>query len=144
MAKLSKKHSQGCRDTGYRIGSGSTLARVYHKRFEIRHTHKGWFEDIWRMEDWDGRSDVTSVEFQIRRPCLLEYHVNSYADLTNRLGDMWSDLTEKWLVIKKANPGDSNHRRWPTSPLWEAAQSATGLFGGCLGMQRYKQKEAQI
>lgn len=140
-----EKYSKGKRDTGYRIGSGTSIsARIYDKSYEIKNTEKLWFGDIWKLKGWDGKSDVTRVEFQNRRPILKEYGVNSYSDMVTLLPDMWRYLTGEWLVIKQANSNDSNNRRWETSVLWEAVQDAGSKFGQCLGVQRWKQKQAKI
>jgi hypothetical protein len=137
-------YSQGKRDTGYRFGSGSVMARIYDKKYEIRHSDKSWFRDIWKQVGWDTTSGVTRAEFQLRRPFLKEYDIDNYDRLIFSIPDMWRTLTGEWLVLKQQNDKDTNNRRWQTLELWQSVQSATRLFGQCIGLQRYKQKQARI
>jgi hypothetical protein len=137
-------YTQGKRDTGYRFGSGSVMARIYDKKYEIKHSDKSWFREIWKQGGWNTTSGVTRAEFQLRRPFLKEYDIDTYDKLIYSIPDMWRTLTGEWLVIKKPNAKDTNHRRWQTSELWQTVQSATSLFGQCIGIQRYKQKQAKI
>jgi len=137
-------YTHGQRDTGYRFGSGKVMARIYDKTHEMKKSKKEWFGDIWIPGGWDGKSVVTRFEFQCRRPFLKEYQINSYDDMIQHMPDVWRYLTEKWIVLKKPNPDDSNRRRWPTSESWELVQRAGSRFGQCLGVQRWKQKEVRI
>jgi hypothetical protein len=137
-------YTHGRHDTGYRIGSGDLMARIYDKAYEIKGTEKVWFKDIWAAGGWDGESGVTRVEFQARRPFLKAYGVNSYEDLKQDMPDMWRYSTCDWLMIKEPNDNDSNHRRWQTSPMWQTVQEARSHFGECLGLLPWKTKQAKI
>jgi hypothetical protein len=137
-------YTHGRRDTGYRFGGRPVMARIYDKGYELTKSEKVWFHDVWRHGGWDGKSEVTRFEFQIGRPSLLEYRVDSYTDLTLLLPDIWRGMTTKYLALKEANSLDSNHRRWKTSALWSTVQSAGAHFGECLGVERWKQKHAKL
>ncbi len=139
-----EQYSCGRKDTGYRFGSSPIMSRLYNKGDEIKKSEKEWFQDIWKSNGWNGESEITRAEFQVRRPCLKEYAVNSYEDLVQTMPDMWHYLSGKWMVIKEPNEKDSNHKRWQTSQLWKAVQDAGYHFGECLGVQRWKQKQARI
>ncbi len=110
-------YTNGLHDTGYRLGSGNLLARIYDKGNEIKYSEKLWFPEIWKNGVWNGESEVTRIEFQARRPFLKEYSVNSYEELIERLPDMWRYMTYDWLEIKETNRRDSNHRRGKTSEM---------------------------
>lgn len=134
----------GCRDTGYRIGQGDLMARIYDKGYEIKGTEKYWFNDIWERGGWDGKSGVTRIEYQARRPYLKGYQINDYEEMTRLLPDIWRYMTCDWLVIKELNISDSNHRRWETSEMWKTVQSVGNQFGECMGVLPYKRKQAKI
>jgi hypothetical protein len=136
-------YTRGRRDTGYRIGGGDVMTRIYDKGREIMLSHKAYFLDIWRNGGWDGKSDVTRIENQVRRPYLKKYKVDSYADLVKFLPDIWRVITTERLVLKNPSETDSNHRRWKTSELWTVVQEACDYFGNCLGVQPWKQKQAR-
>jgi hypothetical protein len=139
-----EKHTDGIHDSGYRFGKGALVARIYDKRAELIKSKKIWLEDGWKYGGWDGKSDVTRIEGQFRRTFLREMSVNSYQEMTERIADIWRVFTTECLIIKEANPNDSNHRRWETSPFWKTAQAAGTLFGECLGVQRWKPKQERI
>ncbi len=88
--------------------------------------------------------ELPAVEYQARRPYLKDFNVNSYEDLIQRLPDMWRNMTGEWSVIKSPNKKDTNHRRWNYISLWQAVQEVGSQFGECLGVQRWKQKQAKI
>jgi hypothetical protein len=137
-------YTSGSRDTGYRIGNKPVMARIYDKKYELKLSEKAWFLEIWKQGGWDGVSNVTRTEFQLRREYLKEFQINTYDQLIYTIPDMWRCLTGEWLILKQPDGRDTNHRRWQTSDLWASVQSATGLFGKCHGIQRYKQKQAKI
>jgi len=139
-----EKYTNGRRDTGYRIGAKDLMARIYDKAYEIKGSEKYWFQDIWERGGWNGKSGITRIEFQTRRPYLKEFSVNSFEELIIVLPDMWRVITGEWMELKEPNKEDSNHRRWKTSEMWETVQAAGGRFGECLGIQRWKQKQPRI
>jgi hypothetical protein len=137
-------YTNGLHDTGYRIGANEIMMRIYDKSYEMKSSEKYWFKDIWTPNGWDGKSNVTRVEFQNRRKYLKDFSVNSYDDMIKIIPDIWRVNTHEWLVLKERNNKDKNHRRWKTSELWEAVQEAGSQFGECLGVQRWKQKQAKL
>jgi hypothetical protein len=137
-------YTDGLRDTGYRFGSGGVMGRIYDKSYEIKHTDKSWFNDIWKAGGYDGVSAVTRVEGQFRRPFLKDMSVNSYPKLIQCTPDIWRVFTSKFISLRTPDISDSNNRRWPVSPFWETAIIAGNRFGECLGIERYKQKQGRI
>lgn len=79
-------HSTPRRTTGLTIGRGDVVARIYNKREELRccSPHKqGAEETRWTSGGWDGRSDVTRVEFQLRGEAIREIGARSIDSLTD-------------------------------------------------------------
>lgn len=68
------------RVTGFVIGRGHFLCRIYDKRAELARAaehasgaeRRELEEDRWRRREWDGISPVTRVEFQLRGEALTE------------------------------------------------------------------------
>ena len=118
-------YTDGLRDTGYRFGSGGIVGRIYDKSYEIKHTDKSWFNDIWKAGGHDGVSAVTRVEGQFRRPFLKEMSVNTYPELIQCTPDIWRNFTTEFISVRTPDINDSNNRRWPVSPFWQ-----TAIIGG--------------
>ena len=130
----------GRRRTGYRIGSGALIGRVYDKSEEIEKSQKEWFRDIWSANGWDGESRVTRLEFQARRDLLKEMLVDSFLSLCERLADMWRYYTRDWLRIR-VRCGDSHRDRWPVAEWWQVVQRGSPVFGKAYGVVRNRQHE---
>jgi len=132
-------YSSGMRDTGYRIGSGTVVGRIYDKRYEAIQSIKPWFIEVWKLGGYDGELPVTRVEGQFRRQFLKEMSVESYSDLIVRMPDIWRIFSTEFVTLRVPNTNDKNHRRWEVTNLWKTIQNATSKFGECRGIQRYKQ-----
>lgn len=128
------------RDTGYRIGSGALVARIYDKSLEIKVTQKEWFKTIWSANGWNGESKVIRVEFQARRKFLKEMSVDSFLSLCERLADMWRYYTHDWLTIR-VPCADSHRHRWEVADWWKVIQDGFTLFGIAYGLLRMRQKQ---
>ena len=139
--KLEKHYSGSC-VTGYSFGRREMiLARIYNKPLEIKvQSHKEWFYDIWKANGWDCVAPVTRFEFQVNRKILHEYQVDSFSDLTSRLGDIWRYLTVNWLTLR--TPGRTKeHYRWAVKDYWQELQNCTEeRFGKIEGVLRWNQK----
>lgn len=133
----------GRRDTGYRMGSGALIARIYDKSLEVTVTQKQWFQSIWSANGWNGESTVIRVEFQARREFLKEMSVDSFLSLCERLADMWHYYTSEWLTIR-VPCGDSHRDRWVVRDWWLVVQGAFSLFGQAYGVLRDKDKQYQL
>ncbi len=106
-------------------------ARIYDKSKEILKSQKDWFFEIWEMKPSKG---VWRVEFQLRRPILKEYGINSLQQLIGRLAGVWRDLTENWYSLKLL---DNNHTcRRTTHPWWKSVQDCAIEFGPLLQVSR--------
>lgn len=129
----------GRHDTGYRIGSGALLVRIYDKTAEIMVTQKEWFRDVWLGEGWDSVNTVIRCEFQLRRELLKEMGVNTFEDLRNSVADIWRYCTHDWVRI--CNVGSAtNQARWKCKEFWKIVQNNYSLFGHTRGVIRMKVK----
>jgi hypothetical protein len=130
-----ERYTSGLMDTGYKLGSGKLVTRIYDKTTEIIKTRKDWFKDIWKQNGWDEVTPVIRVEFQARRELLKEFEVDTFDSLCQKQGDLWSYYTEKWLVFRVPTE-DSLRNRWPVRDWWELVQVASGMFGQAYGQLR--------
>jgi len=138
--QVSSRYVSGKATTGYSVGKGDLMARIYNKTKEIRKSGKEWFKEIWLAGGWDGKQTVVRFEFQSRRGFLKEMSVDSFNDLLERLADIWRYYTHDWLKICIPGSG-SNQARWQCRDYWSLVQSSFNLFGEAFGVLRYKAKE---
>lgn len=87
--------------TGYVVSPGNPImARLYDKTIELKHPgreHKAELEHtIWRGNGWDGETQVTRVEFQLRGEVLDEMKLRNPAELEEKLDQVWQYCT-RWL-----------------------------------------------
>lgn len=112
-------------ETFYRGSPKATIrARVYDKAKEVLQSGKTWFKDIWKVEVLE---DVWRVEFQLRRPALKAYGVESVEDLRGLLGGIWADLAANWFSIRLKDDGNTSRRS--VHPWWKAVQACAEKFG---------------
>jgi len=131
--------ASGQKETGYQMGTGSIVARVYDKVHEIGISDKQWMEKIWEKGGWYNDEAVTRIEFQLRREALKDFGVSSISSLIQTLPDIWHYATQKWFTIHNKIVSDSRHTRWPLSDFWQIVQSAVFMFGQRLGVLRSHQ-----
>ena len=115
--------THGKRVSGFTIGKGQPLlARIYNKSVEVVAHSKLWFYQVWLEAGWKGEGEVWRVEFQLRRPLLIELQVSAVEELWEKEEGIWDYLTNKWLTHR--NPEGANVSRWMVSQKWEAVQLA--------------------
>lgn len=132
----------GLDETGFSFGKGDLKCRLYDKLIEIDHSNKAWFKDLWRKRGWDGKSAVTRVEFQARRPFLRSMQIETVEDLDNQLADLWKYFSD-WVSLRDKS-SDSNRRRWPVKPFWEIVCRAVPAFGVVTGVVRIAQRKPRV
>lgn len=155
-ARNKKKHFQfepikdgeiyyyGSRETGWRIGSGHLMLRIYDKPLEIKtKSHKEWFYDLWKRAGWDGETDIARVEMQLRRNFLKEYGVTTFQSFQDALGDIYRYVTQEWFTLRKPS-SDKNRARWALTPFWSEVQRAINNFGEIYGQIRGQIKEPKL
>ena len=129
------RYTNGRLETGYRIGSGSLMCRIYPKAYEVKGSNKEWFYPLWEANGWDGKSDITRTEFQCRRDYLKPWQVNTIEDVLNQAPDLWKYNTEKWISIRVPGKDAKHHaNRWGNTELWNAVINSGKKFGELSGV----------
>ena len=132
----------GSKITGWVFGSGPLMMRIYDKLSESKIVHKEWFHDLWKQGGWDGESDVTRVEIQMRREFLKDFNVTTFESFEESLGDIFRYITQDWFTLRKPS-GDKNRSRWPVTPFWSEVQASINNFGQIYGLARGRIKEVK-
>ncbi len=92
--------------------------RLYNKGVEVKQGGvKLWFLDLWQRESTD---DIWRVEFQVRRPALKQFGINSLDDLKEKQAGLWGYLTTKWFSLRL--PDNNKAERKTIHPFWSAVQ----------------------
>lgn len=113
------------RPTGWGIGKGAFMGRLYNKSTEILKSKKDYLKPIWQSQGWDGKANVWRMEFQVRRDFLKTMGINQPEDIPELSPMLWKYATTKWLKLVTPT-NDSNEARWPTSKEWaEIANTCT-------------------
>src|SRR5256885_3464286 len=77
----------GRRLTGFMFGRDALVARPYAKTVEIALRGVTWLPDLWG--EHDGETPVWRLEFQYRRPGLVEFGLRSVDDVLAGVQDLW-------------------------------------------------------
>lgn len=115
--------------TGATIGKGSILCRVYDKIQEMKNSQDAvkwlFFKDKWDSSGVE-YTDVTRVEFQLRRQYLKEISVDDFSQLITKTQSIWSYLTQDWLRLasRSVDRENRNQDKMPVSSFWLMVQSA--------------------
>lgn len=116
-------HKQGKVFSGFSIGKGSIMARLYDKPLEIKQkSGKKWMYDIWEIDKVPISQNVIRVEFQIRRETLKRFGISTFDDLIRLSSKLWAYCTKSWLKLQD-KPG-THHTQRHTFNLWKTVQSA--------------------
>ena len=93
--------------------------RIYNKGLEANQQggKKIWFLDLWQRESTE---DVWRIEFQLRRPALKQFGINSINDLEEKKASVWRYLTTKWFSLRI--PDNDKAERRTLHPFWHAVQ----------------------
>jgi len=132
----------GSRITGWQFGSHALMLRIYNKSLEVVKSRKAWFHDLWKRGGWDGKCDVTRVEFQLGRVFLREFDVTSFESFEERSGDIYRYLTMEWFTVRIPDY-DLNKSRWSITTFWCEVQGAVPRFGEIWGQTRGKIREGR-
>lgn len=105
--------------------SSPVQLRVYNKGLEVRQKGtKLWFLELWQRETTD---DIWRVEFQLRRPVLKEFGVNTLEELKKKQAGLWQYLTSKWFSLRL--PDNDKAERRTIHPFWCAVQACAKQLG---------------
>lgn len=124
--------------TGISVGKGKLLARLYNKVREIidKGGSKGWFYEVWGLDEIPDGYIVLRNEFQLRREALKELGVESWEDLQEKAVEHWGYMTQHWLRMAEDNR--KHTRRQKLLPWWEMLQGA--FTGGQLPVPSIRKK----
>ncbi len=125
-AKYLGTHSIGDVFSGWSIGQGDLLARLYDKTLEIRSSGKTYLLALWQQAGWASPQRVYRLEYQFRNLVLKELSVGPYSSLLPNCAAVWRYATAAWLRLTIPNPDDSTKSRWPNHPLWDDLAQAWG------------------
>lgn len=99
-------------------GKSPIQLRVYNKGLEVKQGGtKLWFLELWRRESTD---DIWRIEFQLRRPALKQFGINSLDDLKEKQAGVWLYLTSKWFSLRLRD--NEKAERKTIHPFWSAVQ----------------------
>ena len=105
--------------SGFSIGKGQIVGRIYNKLLEIKTSGKDYLLELWQENHWDSQKDVWRVEFQFRREFLQSTGIYSLSDFNSQKSNLWHYATQEWLQLVIPNNQDSNSSRWPIHPAWQ-------------------------
>jgi len=92
--------------------------RIYNKGLEvIKKGTKLWFLKLWQRES---TKDVWRIEFQLRRPALKQFDINSIDDLKEKIAGLWHYLTSNWFSLRIQD--NEKAERKTIHPLWCTVQ----------------------
>jgi hypothetical protein len=95
---------------------------LYDKRADSLVKRKLYWAAVWGLDLAERRDPVWRVEVRAaKRELKKRWRVRSLPDLEGRLPDIvrWTLANVRYVIF---SPGDSNAARWPTHPLWQAAE----------------------
>lgn len=108
--------------TGFQIGKGAVMARLYDKVVEInKKSHKFWMFDVWDVHELAPGYQIIRVEFQLRREPLKRLGVGTLAELLAKLPEFWAYCTQSWLKVRTNK--ELHHTQQRTLPWWEVVQA---------------------
>jgi len=113
------------RPSGWRIGKGQVMGRLYNKSLEIQKSKKDYLKPLWESNGWNGVSDVWRMEFQMKRELLKSVGLKHPHQITELSPAIWKYCTTKWLQLVTPTE-DSYESCWPVTNAWnEISQACT-------------------
>jgi hypothetical protein len=130
---------RGQRVTGLQIGRGEIVCRFYDKVLEIALKGHGHIMPLWTSNGWDGKSQVSRLEFQLRRGGLRRFDPTmDYATYQECKPDIWAYMTDRFLRV--VDPGTATRKeRAKETDYWTDFQGCGSMFGERQGVLPYKQ-----
>ncbi len=121
-------------NTGFCIGSGPCILRVYDKLRELQ-LHRDEEKLVaMKQNRWGGRTpdSANRVEFQLRRAWLKEHGVGTVHDYARLRPALVRKLVHEWFRLTNGSVDrDNNHQcRAATHALWEDVQRAFEQWAG--------------
>ncbi|WP_321276241.1 hypothetical protein [Thiomicrorhabdus indica] len=126
-AKQIDRFHQHKRPSGWRIGKGQVMGRLYNKSLEIQKSKKDYLLPLWDASGWSGVADVWRMEFQMKREFLANVGLKRPDQIAELSPAIWKYATSNWLQMVTPTE-DSNESRWPVTEAWqEIAQACTNV-----------------
>jgi len=117
--------------SGFSLGSGEVVARLYDKPREIREqSGKEWMYPIWKLPAVPEGCRIIRVEFQVRRDALREFQLNAWDDVRGALPRLWAYCTRDWLRL--AVDPQLHHTQQDLLAWWAPVQNG---FAGAQGAE---------
>jgi hypothetical protein len=117
--KKSKADYENKTLSGFTVGRGAVMARIYNKSLEIKESGKDWFHQLWKIDE---SLPVWRTEVQFRREFFNDYGINTFQELIDSRQSLWNYATTKWLSMRE--PGNDNPSRRPFTEFWQVVQRA--------------------
>ncbi|MCF6205213.1 MAG: hypothetical protein L3J59_16375 [Methylococcaceae bacterium] len=118
-AKSFSRYSENSQFTGWSIGKGQLMARLYNKTTESKKSNKQFFYDVWSDNGWGYKDQVWRIEFQFKRETLNQLNAIMVEELEEKLSSLWCYATTQWLRLTLPSKQDTARTRWDNHPLWE-------------------------
>jgi hypothetical protein len=130
--------------TGVQLGVGDIVLRAYDKIKEMS-DKKAKPKEIFFQEKWGNKSEITRVEFQLRREVIKEFFPkdSSFKVVFRSISKIWRYLTDKWFrqVSEPVDRASKNHQRYEISFFWQQVQDA---FDGEMTILHRNRKQVHI
>jgi hypothetical protein len=118
-----------------------TQLRMYNKGAEVKKEggKKLWFLDLWQRES---QEDIWRTEFEIKRPELRRFGINSLNDLKEKQTGLWHRLTSKWFSLRLLDNEKAERRT--IHPFWSAIQECFQQNGSVSEIKRMHRSAGTI
>lgn len=133
-SRHTRHHETGNSLETFYIGSAKSpvTARIYDKGLEIHKSKKLWFKQLWG--GLETVENVWRIEFQVRRPALKAWRIESMHELRQRAAGLWRMLTGDWLSLRlRDNP---KAERRTVHPWWRVVHECSECFGSSTTLDR--------
>lgn len=123
-------HFDGRDTTGLTVGRGAVVLRIYDKVAECQHNAVKWDAMIQTRFSGEVPTEVTRVEFQLRRKVLKELGIDTIADWIAKRASVLDYLTAHWFRLT-ADQVDLDHtERAAPSSLWQRVSEGFSSWAG--------------
>lgn len=119
-------HENGQRATGFSIGKSKRIrVQIYDKIADCLANHDGVYVQAMIQHRWKlSPKSATRIEWQIGRPSLMEYGLDTAREVMSRFPDLYAKLTAEtggaFRITNEAPDRKNNHQsRTSTHPLWK-------------------------
>jgi len=121
-----KEYMRAGKRTGFVAGRGDALVRIYdkteHLALGLDDTKAEDERSDWSLAGWNGRDDVTRVEFQLRGQVLEQLEIRDNPETAlERLDAVWSYCTKKWFRLVELGTA-TRKERCTTDPRWRTLE----------------------